>query len=157
MRFRIFLILLVYAVVLHSSPALSNDRVVKLATQRQGILLTILGEPIVRYDICDITIVINKASPLGLITNELMSNSLKYAFPEKRSGEINVKMEKIGKELELTIKDDGVGFSDELDWKNTSTLGLKLVRTLVEHQLDGSIDMERKNGTKFIIKFNMET
>ena len=53
--------------------------------------------------------------------------------------------------------DNGIGIPDGLDWKNSSTLGLKLVRTLVENQLDGSIDMENKNGTKFTIKFNIET
>jgi len=64
---------------------------------------------------------------------------------------------KLDKELELIVMDDGVGIPDGLDWKNSKSLGLKLVRTLVENQLDGSIDMESNNGTKFIIKFNIET
>ena len=100
---------------------------------------------------------INKAYPLGLIINELISNTLKYAFPEDRKGEITVSMKKLDKELKLTIADNGVGISEEFDWKNSKSLGLKLVRNLVENQLDGSIDMESKNGTKFIIKFNIET
>ena len=53
--------------------------------------------------------------------------------------------------------DDCVGDTWKLDWKISKTLDLKLVRTLVENQLDGSIDMESKNWTKFIIKFNIET
>ena len=53
--------------------------------------------------------------------------------------------------------DDGAGISEKLDWKNASTLGLKLVRTLVENQLDGSINMENNNGTKLTIKFNIES
>ncbi len=65
-------------------------------------------------------------------------------------------MKKQNKELEQTVMDDGVGISDDLDWKNSSTLGLKLVRTLVENQLDGSIDLDNTNGTKFIIKFNID-
>ncbi len=100
---------------------------------------------------------IQQASPLGLVINELISNSLKYAFPDERKGEITVNLKKLDKELELTIKDDGVGIPKGFDWKTYSTLGLKLVRTLVETQLDGSIDMESKNGTKFTIKFNIET
>jgi two-component sensor histidine kinase len=52
---------------------------------------------------------------------------------------------------------NGFGLTDRLDWKNYSTLGLKLGRTLVENQLDGSIEMESINGTKFTIKFNIET
>jgi len=100
---------------------------------------------------------INQASPLGLVINELISNSLKYAFPNERKGKIYVGMKKLDSELELTVMDDGIGIPEDLDWKNSSSLGLKLVRTLVENQLDGSIDMESTNGTKFTIKFNIET
>ncbi|MBT4091693.1 MAG: HAMP domain-containing protein, partial [Deltaproteobacteria bacterium] len=109
-----------------------------------------------KNDIEEMPIGINQASPLGLIINELMSNSLKYAFPDDRGGEIRVSVKKLDTALELIMRDDGVGIPTGLDWKNSSTLGLKLVRTLVENQLDGSIDMENKNGTKFTIKFNLD-
>ena len=99
---------------------------------------------------------LNQAYPLGLIINELISNALKYAFPDNREGEIKVSVKKQDKELDLTIIDNGVGMPEDVDWKNTNTLGLKLVSTLVENQLDGSIDMESKNGTKFTIKFNID-
>ena len=105
----------------------------------------------------EIPISIKQASPLGLVINEVVSNSLKYAFPEDRKGEINLEMKKLPDALELTIMDNGIGIPGEVDWKNSNTLGLKLVRTLVENQLDGSIDMESNNGTKFTIKFNIET
>jgi PAS domain S-box-containing protein len=108
-------------------------------------------------DIKEMPIGINQASPLGLIINELISNSLKYAFPGESTGEITVQMKKQDKEIELIVMDDGIGMPDELDWKNAKSLGLKLVRTLVENQLDGSIDMENNDGTKFTIKFNIET
>ncbi len=99
---------------------------------------------------------IEKASPLGLTVNELISNSLKCAFTDDQGGEILVNIKQIDEELELIVKDDGVGIPDKLDWKNSNTLGLKLIRTLVENQLDGSIDMENNNGTKFTTKFNMD-
>ena len=105
----------------------------------------------------EIPISIKQASPLGLVINEVVSNSLKYAFPEERKGEINLEMKKLPDALELTIMDNGIGIPGEVDWKNSNTLGLKLVRTLVENQLDGSIDMDSNNGTKFTIKFNIET
>jgi two-component sensor histidine kinase/ABC-type amino acid transport substrate-binding protein len=98
-----------------------------------------------------------QASSVGLIVNELISNSFKYAFPDERKGKIIVSIKKLDKELNITFKDDGIGIPDGFDWKNTKSLGLKLVRTLVENQLDGSIDMESKNGIKFIIKFNIKT
>ena len=53
--------------------------------------------------------------------------------------------------------DGGIGIPDGHDWKKSNILGLKLVRTIVEKQPDGSIDMESNNGTKFIIKFNIES
>ncbi|NQU62700.1 MAG: sensor histidine kinase, partial [SAR324 cluster bacterium] len=80
-----------------------------------------------------------------------------YAFPDERKGEINVSIKKLDKELELIIKDDGIGIPEGLDWKNSKSLGLKLVHTLVENQLEGSIALERNNGTRFTIKFNVET
>ena len=104
----------------------------------------------------NIPINLNQAYPLGLIINELISNSLKYAFPDDREGEIKVSIKKQDKELKLIIMDDGVGVPENFDWKNSKSLGLKLICTLVENQLDGSIDMESKNGTKFAIKFNIE-
>ncbi len=100
---------------------------------------------------------INQAYPLGLVINELISNSLKYAFPGDRQGEITVQLKKRGQKLNLIVMDDGIGIPKELDWKNSSSLGLKLVHTLVENQLDGSIEMESKNGTKFTVKFNIES
>jgi PAS domain S-box-containing protein len=108
-------------------------------------------------NIDDVPISLNQAYPLGLVINELISNSLKYAFPKDSTGEITVQMKKQDKELELIVMDDGVGMPDGMDWKNSSTLGLKLVRTLVENQLDGTIDLDNTNGTKFTIKFNIET
>ncbi|MBU2643567.1 sensor histidine kinase [bacterium] len=93
---------------------------------------------------------------LNRVINELITNSLKYAFPDDRKGEITVAMKKVENELELTVMDDGVGFPVGVDWRNTNSLGLKLVRSLTEDQLGGSIDMESNNGTKFTIKFNVE-
>ena len=66
-------------------------------------------------------------------------------------------MKKHDKSLELIVMDDGVEMPKDFDWKNPNTLGLKLMQTLVENQLDGSIGMESKNGTKVTIKFNIET
>jgi len=106
----------------------------------------------------DLKLNINKANPLGLVLNELISNSLKYAFPDNTKGKIGIKLEQPNKnEILLTLRDDGVGMPNGFDWKNSKSLGLKLVRTLVENQLDGSLDMENKSGTKFTIKFYIET
>ena len=99
-----------------------------------------------------------QASPVGLVINELITNSFKYAFSDNQEGEIKISLVKTTQDqIELTYKDNGIGIPKDFDWYNSKSMGLKLVRTLVENQLDGSIDMESKNGTKFIIKFNIET
>ncbi|NQU64583.1 MAG: response regulator [SAR324 cluster bacterium] len=107
-------------------------------------------------DIERVPISIDHADPIGLVVTELISNSLKYAFPGERKGEITLSVKKRHNQLELVFMDNGVGMSEGLDWKNANTLGLSLIRTLVENQLDGVIDLENKNGTKFTIKFNLD-
>ena len=108
---------------------------------------------VLKTDVEEVPININQASPIGLITNELISNSLKYAFPDERKGEIFVGLKNLDRDFELIFKDDGIGIPKGFDWKNSSTLGIRLVRTLVENQLDGTIDMENTSGTKFKIRF----
>jgi len=145
---------------LHGSVTLSEiDLKSYLSKITTSIFKTYSGSPDkvkLNSNVEDAPINLNQAYPLGLIINELISNSLKYAFPEDRTGEITVRLRKLDNKLELVAMDDGVGMPNGLDWKNASTLGLTLVRTLVESQLDGSVDMESINGTKFTIKFNIK-
>jgi PAS domain S-box-containing protein len=102
----------------------------------------------------NIPIGIDSAIPCGLIINELITNSLKYAFPDDRKGEINICMGVVGEnEFELTISDNGVGIPEGIDFERTDTLGLHLVKILAENQLQGEITPDRTNGTKFRIKF----
>lgn len=96
---------------------------------------------------------INTAIPCGLIINELVSNSLKHAFPDRRSGNIRISLSNAGEDrFTLTISDDGIGLPDTIDHKKSSTLGLKLVNALTG-QLDGAIELDRDNGTAFRITF----
>ncbi len=95
---------------------------------------------------------IEKAIPCGLITNEILSNAYKYAFPKKLSGKINISL-KIGEgSCTLIIEDDGTGIPKEIDVNNSNTLGLELVHSLVE-QLDGAIKISSEKGTKFHLEF----
>jgi len=94
---------------------------------------------------------INSAIPLGLIMNELITNSLKYAFPSG-DGKIYIKLVKFDKYYDLYVGDNGVGIPSEIDFKNTSTLGLEIVNTLVK-QLEGEINLEKGKGTCFHIRF----
>jgi len=107
----------------------------------------------VKVDTKDMLLDINTAIPCGLIINELISNSMKHAFPDGRKGRLTVSMKRINKKkIELMISDTGIGFPEDIDFRNTDTLGLQLVITLVE-QLDGTIELDRSKGTAFKIIF----
>lgn len=105
----------------------------------------------------DISLGIEQATHLGLIINELVSNSFKYAFPENRHGEISIRFQRIDQEMsKLIFQDNGSGISKDVDWRNSDSLGLQLIVLLAENQLDGTIDLNRDSGTRFTIKFNLK-
>ncbi len=93
------------------------------------------------------------AVPCGLIINELVSNSLKYAFPDGRSGEIRIHLEEQPAGMaKLVVADDGVGLKNEVDWANTRSLGLRLVRSLAQ-QLGATIEVRPDPGTEIKLVF----
>jgi PAS domain S-box-containing protein len=102
------------------------------------------------YEAEKVIIDIDTAAPLGLIFNELISNMLKYAFPDGRMGECTISAHREEKNLVLKICDDGVGMPADFDWNTSPTLGLKLVHLLVE-QLKGTISLDTVNGTCFTL------
>jgi methyl-accepting chemotaxis protein len=103
-----------------------------------------------RLEIHDVNVDINTAIPLGLIINELISNSLKYAFPNGRSGEVSISIKKEDHTLTVQFHDDGVGIPENQDWRNTRSLGLQLVNSLTD-QMDGTIELDRSAGTRFTL------
>ena len=93
------------------------------------------------------------AIPSGLIINELFSNSLKYAFKgTNKENIISIELTSEGEILKLVISDNGVGLPNSIDFRNTESLGLQLVVSLVD-QLNGEIQMDNLNGTKYTIIF----
>jgi PAS domain S-box-containing protein len=101
----------------------------------------------------DITLDIDTGIPCGLIIDELITNALKYAFSTKNSGMIAIVFRKINERAyELVVRDNGVGFPETVDFKNTESLGMQLVNSLVT-QLGGTIAMRRAGGTEFTITF----
>ncbi|NJD53443.1 MAG: PAS domain S-box protein [Candidatus Methanoperedens sp.] len=97
---------------------------------------------------------IDSAIPCGLIINELVTNSLKYAFPGGKKGEVRIALRKMDEEMfELVIGDNGIGLPRDLDFRKTSSLGLHLVTILAENQLHGEINVNTDTGTEFQIKF----
>jgi len=100
----------------------------------------------------DISLNIETATPLGLIISEIVSNSLKHAFPDEKDGELNIELYSKDDQFILIVSDNGEGFPEDLDFRNTESLGMQLVNSLVE-QLDGTIELDKSQGTKFIITF----
>jgi PAS domain S-box-containing protein len=99
----------------------------------------------------DLQITIDTAIPISLIINELVSNSIKHAFPKGTTGEITIAGRREGDTLILSFKDTGIGMPEDLDWmRSTHSLGLRLVVSLVE-QLNGTIELDRTTGTAFKI------
>jgi len=112
------------------------------------------------------------AVPLGMIVNELVSNSLKHAFPGERNGKIRIKLsrEENGKTendrnrdrqeecksicYTLTVSDNGAGIPENISIEDSDTLGIQLVTILVD-QLDGRLELNRNSGTEFVIEFTV--
>ncbi len=115
------------------------------------------GQISIEADLEDIRLSIDVAIPCGLIINELVTNSFKHAFPGSRKGTIFIQFSRANLEEEegftLTVRDNGAGIPENLDIRNTKSLGLQLVTSLAEHQLRGTIEVTNDNGTEFRIQF----
>lgn len=134
------------------------------------------GDVRMQLDIEETFLGMDTAVPLGIIINELVSNSLKHAFPPGKKGEIRIKLRRIEENGEnksisnstnnidskssvdksiqysMVVSDNGLGFPESIDFRNTSSLGLQLVNILVE-QLEGTIELQKCVDTTFKISF----
>jgi two-component sensor histidine kinase len=103
----------------------------------------------------DIPLGVDAAISCGLIVNELVSNSLKHAFPNRRQGHVEVTLRADGSDVVLEVADNGIGIPANFDVHSASTLGLKLVAIFTE-QVGGTIELERAGGTRFSLRFTPE-
>lgn len=110
-----------------------------------------------RIDVAsDVQLGVDSAVPCSLIVGELVSNSLKHAFPKEEMGEIRINLElRADKKVFLSVSDNGLGFPKDIDFRNTKTLGLQLVMILTQ-QLGGEIGMISDKGTTFNLIFRPE-
>ncbi len=105
----------------------------------------------------DVDLSLTQAIPCALALSELVSNSFKHAFKERHGGSLEITVEDApGNTIVLTVKDDGCGLPDEVDFFHADSLGLKLVRNLVQNQLRGSVQVNRDAGTEFVVTFQRE-
>jgi two-component sensor histidine kinase len=112
---------------------------------RSGISCTV--------DATEVKFGIDVAIPCGLIITELISNALKHAFPLRDAGTIAVSVHIIAPgRARLTVRDDGIGFPAQLDWRESASMGWTLINMLTD-QLGGTVAVTRDNGTTITVDF----
>jgi two-component sensor histidine kinase len=105
-------------------------------------------------DLDSIIVELDTAVHCGLVVNELISNSLKYAFPDGRKGIIKVGLKKLDDGvIEFSVSDNGVGIPAGFDYINNNTLGMLLFHTIAEDQLRGEISITNQIGLTYKIQF----
>jgi PAS domain S-box-containing protein len=127
---------------------LANGLFVTYGVNPDDIVLTVHAE--------DIPLGVDAAMSCGLIVNELVSNSLKHAFPEHRRGKVEVTLRSVGADVVLDVADNGIGFPAGIDVRSPSTLGLRLVAIFTE-QVGGTMDLMQDSGTRFSLRFRPRT
>jgi PAS domain S-box-containing protein len=111
-----------------------------------------------KIEVENVSLGMDTAIPCGLLINEVISNSLKHAFPDHREGEIEVTFRPVnGREFELIISDDGIGMPLELNFDTSDSMGLMLVKILAVDQLEGAVNLDRDGGTAFRIRFERKS
>lgn len=106
-------------------------------------------------DFDEIYLNLDQAIPCGLIINELVSNSLKYAFPDREDAKLTMRIKEEGTRIVMEVKDDGIGLPENFNVEESESLGIYLVHALVE-QLDAEMTVTSKDGASFLITFEKQ-
>jgi PAS domain S-box-containing protein len=107
-------------------------------------------------DADDIYLPVDQAIPCALVVNEILSNAFKHAFRGKKHGNLSVSAAQVDDHIRIIIHDDGIGIPKEVDVYRTTSLGLKLIRSLVM-QLNGSVTITSTHGTEVMVEFPVHT
>lgn len=141
---------------LYQSTDLKNidfgDYIRNLTTELFQSMVMVFDNIKLEFNVEDIKVDLNMVVPLGLIVNELVTNSIKHAFPGDKHGTITLELYRKDKDIVLKVSDDGVGLPEDLDYRNADSLGLKLVTTLIR-QINGELTVDKSQGTAFTLNF----
>jgi two-component sensor histidine kinase/CheY-like chemotaxis protein len=96
---------------------------------------------------------VDLAIPCALVVNEVLSNAYKHAFQGRKKGTIEISAVQENGRIRITVHDNGIGLPENFDISRTNSLGLKLIKTLVQHQLKGSLTLVSRNGTEMSMEF----
>jgi two-component sensor histidine kinase len=108
-----------------------------------------------RTELSELALELDDALPFGLLISEVVSNSLKHAFPQGRGGEVSIFLhQQSDTTISLILSDDGIGLPPDLDWTTTRSLGLRLVRALAQ-QLRGTLEIRSQGGTEVRLTFQV--
>ena len=129
-----------------------GDYIMSLATDLYHAMVLDPHRIKLDIDVEDVKIDINNMVPLGLILNELITNSMKHAFPDHKSGYIKIQLYRENEKITLVVSDNGIGLPEDVDYRKTNTLGLQLIKSLTE-QINGEIRLDQSHGTAFTIIF----
>jgi len=100
---------------------------------------------------------VDQAIPCALMVNEILTNAYKHAFKGREHGTIEISAFQENGNMTISIRDDGIGISSDLDTAHTPSLGFKLIRALIQFQLKGSFTINNNNGTEVVVKFPIQT
>lgn len=131
-----------------------EEYAIKLVNRIQGMFQNDGQKVEIDYDFGDSLLNINQAIPLGLLLNELVTNSFKHAFEKVDEGYIQILFEQEEQTIKVTYKDNGTGF-DETVFSESKTLGITLIKTLLD-QLDAEYSMSTENGFSFNFTFEVD-
>jgi two-component sensor histidine kinase len=113
-------------------------------------------EIIFKYNIqSGVFLEIDMMIPIGLILNEILSNSYKYAFKNKKTGLITIDLKKVKNELMLSVYDNGIGLDKKFDIKKQRSLGMQLIHMLCE-QVEALLKISSDKGTRYDITFPLK-
>ncbi|WP_245527575.1 histidine kinase N-terminal 7TM domain-containing protein [Methanosalsum zhilinae] len=121
-----------------------SDYLIQLYKQNENVM--------VHVNVENVNLGIDTATPVGLLLNEMITNSLKHAYPSQKSGNIYIGFRSVDDSYVFTVSDDGIGLPENIDPKKSNSLGLKLISMLTQ-QLHGNLHINRTRGTKFTINF----
>ena len=99
---------------------------------------------------------VDQAIPSALMVNEILTNAYKHAFKGRKSGTIEISATQEDGNMNITIRDDGIGISKDLDIAHANSLGFKLIRALLQYQLKGSFIVDNDHGTEVVLKFPIQ-
>jgi PAS domain S-box-containing protein len=143
---------------LYSSGNLESVNLAKYITDLVNMILKTYSirsrNLLLETDLEDIELDLRRTVPLGLILNELITNILKYAYPDGRGGIINIEARKEENDITVKVGDNGIGLPEGFSIRKTDTMGLSLVKMLVD-QIRGTLNVESSRGTKISVSFKV--